>query len=218
MKQLEKEFGLERLLFITITFRHRIKDFRIVSKVMNRLNARVLSYYAAIIKVVEEHDSGALHVYLVAVAAEDVRSGYNFARRNGCKRLPKGNAALTAERAKWRRISRSYSLIGRIYVEPCFSANDISRYLGEDLSAFSPRLKNCRRVTYSQRFSWSCCRLFSWANGLARDFRRYCQSVLGDHDKAHAKHGEELPRLAMTLWQISIKGGVALAHYRNDST
>lgn len=201
VRRLEASFGLNNLLFITITFRREVRDFRVVTNLLNGLSRHVFSRYGPTIKILEEHKNGALHVHIITVAAEDVRTGYDFERGLAQKRLLKGNGALTAQRATWGAVRKSYRGIGKVQVEPIGSPARLSDYLTKSISTFSARLKGARRVRYSQRFGWLEPKQFSWEVGLALEFRRFRQKLFGDHELAIARYGPGLNRLAWKLWR-----------------
>ena len=66
---LAKQFGLERLGFLTLTFVENVYDIREANRRFNSLNTHVIKdRYERAIAVVERQERGAVHFHLLVVA------------------------------------------------------------------------------------------------------------------------------------------------------
>lgn len=132
---LAKEFGLNRIGFLTLTFADNVQDVKEASKRFNRLNTGVLKRrYSRAVVVLERQKSGRIHYHLVVVCASDIRTGADFgAFERGEYRS--ANPALRAEWAFWRSTAPKYRF-GRTELLPVKSTEEgIARYVGKYVSA-----------------------------------------------------------------------------------
>lgn len=128
---LTKEFGLERLGFLTLTFVDNVSDPKEAQRRFNSLATNVLrKHYARVIAVRERQRRGAWHYHCLIVLTEDIRSGVNFdAMQNGDYRS--AGAALKAEWRFWRETAVKYNF-GRTELLPIKSNGQaIAKYVGK---------------------------------------------------------------------------------------
>lgn len=165
VKLLAAKFGIDRLGFLTLTFRDHVVCIKEAQRRFNSLRTGVLAnHYAASIAVVERQKSGRIHFHLIVVLAGDIRTGFDFlAIANQDYRS--ANAALREEWSFWRRTAHKYGF-GRTELLPIKStAEGIAKYAGKyiakHMEARDPRDKGARLVRYTAdarqvgtRFAW----------------------------------------------------------------
>ena len=206
-----ERYGLERMAFLTLTFRDHVLDMEEAQRRFHSLATHVLSVrYKSGIGVWERQESGRLHCHLVVPLESDVRSGFDFA---ACKRKDyrSANKALRAEWAFWRRTAPAYGF-GRTEVLPIrSSAEGIAKYVGKYVAKHVgkrwDRDKGARVVRYlgfgcglrraSTRFAWAG--LHRGKGWLWRQkLKAYCQRV-------GIKDTEELSRLLGHRWAYALQ-------------
>lgn len=153
VEALVKEFGVERIGFLTLTFPDHVTDPKECNRRFDNLRRRVLRRYSKWIAVRERQKSGRLHLHLLVAVAEDIQTGVNFAE------IKRGNyrSAGRQLRAEWlhlRSVSKKYSF-GRTELLPIKSnAEGVSRYVGKyiqkNLDCRTPADKGARLVSYSK--------------------------------------------------------------------
>jgi hypothetical protein len=131
---LGKRFGVERLGFLTLTFKDNVQVIKEAQRRFNSLNTGVLQgRYEKAIGCWERQKSGRIHFHLVVVVASDIRTGFDFeaVERGDYK---SANPALRSEWAFWRRTAPDYGF-GRTELLPVKStAEGIARYVGKYVS------------------------------------------------------------------------------------
>lgn len=189
---LAKQFGLERLGFLTLTFADQVVELKEANRRFDSLNTHVLrGRYSRAIVVPERQDSGRVHFHLVVVAASDIRSGVGtvvvdfkaFERRD----YRSANEALRAEWAFWRETAPKYGF-GRTELLPVKSSvAGVGRYVGtyiaENLRSRSKGDKGARLVRYlgyrvgdrraNCRFGWANGKGWAWRRNVAEFARRF---------------------------------------------
>ena len=102
IERLGREYGIERLGFLTLTFADAVIEKREAMKRFRSLVNGVLNdRYERWIRVAERQKSGRWHFHLVVVVPEDIRTGIDFAAiADGVYRS--ANDALREEWAFWR--------------------------------------------------------------------------------------------------------------------
>jgi hypothetical protein len=184
IQSLGRRYGVERLGFLTLTFAEHVTEMREASRRFNSLNTHVLkSRYERAIGVWERQKSGRLHIHLVVVLANDIKTGVDFAG------FVKGdyrsaNSNLRAEWAFWRKTAPLYRF-GRTELLPVKStAEGIARYVGgyikKHIGQREERDKGRRLVTFigysekkqTERISTrTASSKFGWANTGGRIWR-----------------------------------------------
>jgi hypothetical protein len=169
-------YGIERLGFLTLTFRDHVTDAKEARRRLNSLVTHVIRpRYGRAITVLERHKSGRIHFHLLVAMSADIRSGVDFgalARRDYRSAGPE----LRAEWAFWRRTAPAYGF-GRTELLPVKSdAEAMGRYVGKYLGKhFGARLeedRGMRLVSYigersaSSRFSWVTPKAAAWRDGV----------------------------------------------------
>lgn len=173
VKLLSERFGLNRLGFLTLTFRDHVTDIREAQRRFNSLRTNVLAErYAASIAVVERQKSGRIHFHLLVVLADDIRTGFDFAAI-AAQDYRSANAALRAEWSFWRSTSPKYRF-GRTELLPVKStaegiAKYVGKYIAKHMEARDTRDKGARLVRYTAdarqvgtRFAWVGARPQLW--------------------------------------------------------
>lgn len=107
---LVREFGLERVVFVTLTFRDGTCSASEASRRFDNLHRRVLSsLFLRAIVVPERHQSGAWHFHLLAVPAlgGDYRTGFDWEAYLEAKREWSVNHRMTA---RYAALTRRYAV------------------------------------------------------------------------------------------------------------
>ena len=158
------KFGIERLGFLTFTFADDVRAIKEAQRRFNSLNSHAMKgRYLAWVAVVQRHHDGRIHLHLVVVCEEDIRTGFNFA---AVKRREywSASAYLRAEWAFWRKAAPKYGF-GRTELLPVRTDVDrfgayVARYLAKQFGTRREE-KGARLVRYSKgwrtvygRFSW----------------------------------------------------------------
>ena len=161
-----KKHGLEKLAFLTLTFKDQCSDRVEAQRRFNSLNNNVLrNRYPDYIAVFERQQSGAIHYHLLVLLPFDCRTGFNFERLKAAtpdetKRkgfwasLYPSDHEILGEWAFWRKTCRAYKF-GRHELLPIKStAQAIGRYIGKYLAkhmnARREEDKGVRLVRYAQ--------------------------------------------------------------------
>ena len=149
-----KQYGIERVGFLTLTFADHVTCAREASRRYNSLASHVLSQrYAAVIRVIERQKSGRIHYHLLVVLPDDIRTGADFdAFADGDYRSA-GNH-LRREWAFWRKTAPLYRF-GRTELMPIRSNADamgqyVGKYIGKHIGQREERDKGVRLVSYSR--------------------------------------------------------------------
>lgn len=177
VRLLAERFGIERLGFLTLTFRDHVIDIREAQRRFNSLRAGVLSErYRDFVTVVERQKSKRLHFHLLVVVGEDIRTGFDFeaiARAD----YRSANAWLRSEWSFWRRTAKDYGF-GRTELLPVKSTADgiakyVGKYISKHIDARIEEDRGARLVRYSQsarrvgtRFAWTGARSKLWRRQL----------------------------------------------------
>jgi hypothetical protein len=184
---LAREFGIERLGFLTLTFAEHVTCIEEANRRFNSLATGVLrGRYRRAIAVRERQDSGRLHFHLVVVLDADIRTGVDF---DGIAKRNYGSAgdALRSEWAFWRATAPKYHF-GRTELLPVKSnaegiARYVGSYIGEHVRNRLDQDKGARLVSYlgygpgdrkaSSQFSWATDRGWMWRQKVGAFLRRF---------------------------------------------
>jgi hypothetical protein len=178
VKLLAERFGLERLGFLTLTFRDHVTSTKEAQRRFNSLRSNVLAErYAASIAVIERTKKKRIHFHLLVVLAEDIRTGFDFAAIDA-QDYRSANAFLRSEWAFWRRTAPKYRF-GRTELLPVKSTVDaiakyVGKYIAKHLEARDPMDKGARLVRYTAdarqvgtRFAWVGTKPTLWRTKVA---------------------------------------------------
>jgi len=208
---LAKQFGLERLGFLTLTFVENVYDIREANRRFNSLNTHVIKdRYERAIAVVERQERGAVHFHLLVVAASDIRTGSDF---EAFKRRDyrSANPALRAEWAFWRATCSKYGF-GRHELLPVRStaegiARYVASYIGKNIRARNEGDKGARLVRYigygvgdrkaSPQFAWAYGNGWLWRHKLAAWATRH-----------GARDASELSRIFGPRWAYALQAWI----------
>jgi hypothetical protein len=154
VKALAERFGIERLGFLTLTFRDDVQDPKEAQKRFNSLASNVLrNRYDAYIRVLERQKSGRIHYHLLVVLQADIRTGFDFKAIHRHDYRSAGQA-LRDEWAFWRETAKLYGF-GRTELLPIRStdvaiARYVGKYISKHVAAREERDKGVRLVEYSR--------------------------------------------------------------------
>lgn len=192
-------YGIERVAFVTLTFRQNLRCFRTAQKRFNSLASNVLrDEFQASICAVHRQRRGAIHYHLIVATKEDIRTGFDFESwrellaltelfgrdHPRCDLLAQrvfrsANPALRAIWSMFRSAGPRFGF-GRIETYPVRSNSEaVARYVGSYVRVGAEnrelRDKGMRTIRYSlpggQRVATA---RFSWVDGPGRDWRRGC--------------------------------------------
>jgi hypothetical protein len=71
--------GIERMGFLTLTFKYKVYSSRKAARFFDKLNRRVLKYFGRWVRVIEQHKDGAWHYHLLVEMPCDILTGFDFA-------------------------------------------------------------------------------------------------------------------------------------------
>lgn len=151
---LAERFGVQRLGFLTLTFRDHITHHQEASRRLNSLITHVIKpRYLEYLGCVERQKSGRIHYHLLVVLPWDIRTGVDFKEFENrvYKSAPK---TLRDEWAFWRATSPLYGF-GRTELMPVkTSIEAMAKYVGKYIAKHTEnRLlsdKGARLVRYSK--------------------------------------------------------------------
>ncbi|EJZ6472735.1 hypothetical protein OIJ90_004730 [Salmonella enterica] len=149
-----QKYGIEKVGFLTLTFKDHVTDFREAQKRFNSLKTNILKdRYQDYIRVVERQKSGRIHYHLLVALTCDIRTGFDFSAVKD-NDYSSANPAIRAEWAFWRRTAPKYRF-GRTELMPVRSTSEgigkyVGKYIGKTLEMRKPEDKGCRLVEYSR--------------------------------------------------------------------
>lgn len=167
--------GINHIGFLTLTFPDQVINGKEASKRFNSLASNYLKHkFKHWVRIYERHKNHRLHLHLLVITHEDIRSGFDFeaVRARNYKSVP------PVLRSYWKDLRENlpkYSF-GRHQLEPVKSSSSImakylSKYLGKDMGQRSKLDKGVRLVGYSK-----CSRVansrFSWFSEGSRQWRK----------------------------------------------
>ena len=149
-----QKYGIEKVGFLTLTFKDHVTDFREAQKRFNSLKTHILkSRYQDYIRVLERQKSGRIHYHLLVALNCDIRTGFDFfaVKDND---YSSANHDIRSEWAFWRRTAPKYRF-GRTELMPVRSTSEgigkyVGKYIGKTLEMRKPEDKGCRLVEYSR--------------------------------------------------------------------
>lgn len=174
VRLLADRFGLERLGFLTLTFRDHVTDIREAQRRFHSLRTHVLATrYPASIAVVERMKSGRIHFHLLVVCPHDIRTGFDFAAV-AAGDYTSANEWLRKEWAFWRVTAPNFGF-GRTELLPIKStaegiAKYVGKYIAKHLDARIPEDKGARLVRYTLSARQVTAN-FAWVSPLAKEWR-----------------------------------------------
>jgi hypothetical protein len=179
IRMLAARFGVERLGFLTLTFRDHVTDIREAQRRFNSLRTHVLSErYAASIAVPERMLTKRVHFHLIVVCPADIRTGVDF-KAIAAGDYRSAGSWLRSEWAFWRRTAPKFGF-GRTELLPVRSTTEgiakyVGKYVAKHIDQRLPEDKGARLVRYTAsarqvgtRFAWAGVRPWLWRQKLAR--------------------------------------------------
>lgn len=206
-----QKHGIERIGFLTLTFRDHVLDPKEAQRRLNSLTTGVLRQrYGEHIRVFERQKSGRIHYHLLVAMQADVRTGVDFDQiaRGDYRSAPE---ALRREWAFWRATAKGYGF-GRTELLPVKSSTEaigryVGKYIGKHLAAREARDRRVRLVSYSgEKVAGTN---FAWVSPGATEWRRKTGAFIGMLHETGAI--EELSTAAMYK-----RWGPRWAHYWRD--
>jgi len=180
IQALAKEFGIERLGFLTLTFADQVEDIREAQRRFHSLQTGVIrGRYKRSIGVWERQRSGRLHFHLVVVLNDDIRTGFDFTAVDRWD-YRSASPALRSEWAFWRKTAPRYGF-GRTELLPVKStaegiAHYVGKYVAKHVANREEADKGARVVRFigfkpgdrraSTRFGWNNSNAWLWRQKL----------------------------------------------------
>ena len=192
-----KFFGLEHLVFFTVTFGYAIYSAKRAQKHLNSLLTNVIRprYGNRYIAVMERHKSGAIHFHFILWLEKDVRTGFDWTLAEQAYQAQKQKQyaragklwVAAAEKAVngdflrkqwnfWRGLQKRYRWIGRCEMLPVKStaeaiAKYTGSYIGKHMQHRRPEDKGVKLVRYGKGMRRAKSRL-AFNSPRARIYRR----------------------------------------------
>ena len=221
---LAKLHGLEKLGFLTLTFRQNLTDPRKAQRKFNSLATNVLrDLFVEYICVVENQKRGAIHYHLVVVCKEDIRTGVSF-DEIATGRYASASPELRQLWKELREIMPKYGF-GRSELLPVKSTvSGICNYVGKYLTKASAyrdkHMKGACLIRYST--GWRVARVnFAWHSSGAKEWRRKLQvfgEATGCSELSELKkvHGRYWPTRFMSTLRILEEDGVSFEDFARE--
>ena len=169
-----KKWGIERVGFLTLTFKDHVTDPKEAQRRFNSLATHVLrKRYPAHIAVMERQKSGRIHYHLLVVMSDDIRTGLDFdalAKRD----YKTARKPLVLEWAFWRKTAPLYRF-GRTELLPIKSDADalgqyVGKYIAKGQAFRTEDDKGVRLVRYSGGARMATCK-FAELNKYPNEWR-----------------------------------------------
>lgn len=147
------QYGIERVGFLTLTFRDHVTSYREAQRRFNSMRKHVLKIrYNDYIRVIERQKSGRLHYHLLVALESDIRTGFDFKAIDN-QDYRSANQAIRDEWTFWRITAPKYGF-GRTELLPVKSNSEgigkyVGKYIGKSIQNRLPEDKGCRLVEYS---------------------------------------------------------------------
>lgn len=150
---LAESYGIEKLGFLTLTFKDHVQDPKAAQRRLNSLLSNVIKpRYQEYVGVMERQKSGRIHYHFLVVLSVDIRSGCNFEAftRRDYRSAP---GSLREEWSFWRSTAPKYRF-GRTELLPVRSTTEaiakyVGKYIAKHCEARKPIDKGVRLVRYS---------------------------------------------------------------------
>lgn len=169
-----EKFGIERVGFLTLTFRDHVTDARESQRRFNSLVSNVIRpRYQSWVGVWERQKSGRIHYHLLVALSVDIRTGFDFSGI-AAGDYSTANSAIRLEWSFWRSTAPAYGF-GRTELLPVRSTGEgvaryVGKYIGKHMGARRDDDKGFRLVRYSQGWRIATTR-FQWATDGAQLWR-----------------------------------------------
>lgn len=170
-----QQYGVERVGFLTLTFRDHVTDIREAQRRYRSLQTHILAgRYADAVCVVERQKSGRIHFHLLVALSVDIRTGFDFEAVNRSD-YRSANSWLRSEWAFWRRTAPLYGF-GRTELMPVKStvegiAKYVGKYIAKHIDSRREDDKGARLVRYSNG-ARRCGSRFAWTGAKSKLWRR----------------------------------------------
>lgn len=184
VRQMVEQYGVDRVGFLTLTFKDHVTDVREAQRRFNSLRTHVIcKRYVDTITVMERQASGRIHYHLLVVLAQDIRTGFDF-EAVAKEDYRSANRFLREEWCFWRKICPKYRF-GRTELMPLKSTGEgIAKYVGKYISKHMEQRrqddKGARLVRYSEG-ARRCGTRFAWAGPKSKEWRRKLEQFAVRH-------------------------------------
>ena len=154
IEYLGQRFGVEKMGFLTLTFRDHVTKHKEASKRLNSLISNVIKQrYLEYIGCVERMKSGRIHYHFLVVLNHDIKTGADFEEFKKCN-YKSASKELRSEWAFWRKTAPKYRF-GRTELLPVKSnAEAMGKYIGKYIAKHVDQRteddKGARLVRYSK--------------------------------------------------------------------
>jgi len=208
--QLAARYGLEKLGFLTLTFREHILCPKEAQRRLNSLLTRVIKQrYRDYLGVMERQKSGRIHYHLLVVLDHDIRTGFDF---SGIDRRDYSSASphLRQEWAFLRKTAPAYGF-GRTELLPIRSSTEaiakyVGKYIAKHMDVRQVEDKGVRLVRYSRgaragttRFQFHSIGSAEWRRKLAI----FAQIVQDQHPEHRVANISDLSTVLGNRWAYS---------------
>lgn len=207
VQKLADDYCIERLGFLTLTFREHITCPREAQKRFHSLKTNVLNHrYKTWLRVFERQKSGRIHYHLLVVLNSDIRTGINFEElANG--KYTSAPDTLRKEWQFWRQTAPKYRF-GRTELLPVKSnveamAKYVGKYIGKSLECRDPRDKGVRLVEYGRKARAGTTRYQFLSPGSAEWRRKtatFAQIVQEKHPNVKISELSDLSKVLGKRW------------------
>ncbi len=174
VQEIAKTYGIDKLGFLTLTFKEFITCAKEATRRLNSLNTNILKdRYLAHIRVFERCKSGRIHFHLLVVLRSDIRTGFDFdAIKNHDYRS--ANDYLRSEWSFWRKTAKKYGF-GRTELLPVRTTSEgiaryVGKYISKNIESRIPEDKGVRLVSYSKNARSGSTR-FSFVSEGSKEWR-----------------------------------------------
>ena len=204
---LAETYGLEKLGFLTLTFRHNVQCPREAQRRLNSLLTGVIKpRYREYVGVMERQKSGRIHYHFLIVLDVDIRTAFDF---DEIKNHDYSSASpeLRSEWAFWRKTAPKYNF-GRTELLPIQSTTEaIAKYVGKYIAKHcenrNPEDKGVRLVRYSRGARAGTTR-FQFKTEGSKEWRRklaiFAQIVQEQHPDQKIASLKDLTRCLGKSW------------------
>jgi len=154
VENLSKNFGINNLGFLTLTFAEHITDPKEAQNRLNSLLSNVIKKrYREYVGVYERQKSGRIHYHLLIVLDDDIRTGVDFGQLSE-KNYTSAPPSLRKEWSFWRLTAKKYRF-GRTELLPVKSTIEamskyVGKYISKSIEARNSSDKGQRLVRYSK--------------------------------------------------------------------
>lgn len=212
IEEMAKKYGINRLGFLTLTFKQNITCPKEAQRRLNSLNTRILKHrYHDTIRVIERCKSGRIHYHLIVVLSEDIRTGFNFEEISQ-QNYKSANPYLKLEWLFLRHTAKKYGF-GRTELLPIKStaegiAKYVGKYIAKNMETRKPEDKGVRLVSYSKN-ARAGSNQFAFVSPGSKQWRinlALFATQIGEYYKIKNLKYEQLSKVLGKRWAYTYRG------------